>query len=243
MRIIPVLDLMGGQVVRGVAGRREEYRPIVSRLTDSSWPLDVARGFREHFGLTVLYVADLDAIAGAPPSIGMYTQLHADGFRLWVDAGIREPQQANVLGRAGIDKIVVGLETVNGPAVLARAVQDLGAQRIVFSLDLKNGEPLGNVSAWNAPDALAIAAQAIEIGVCHLLVLDLARVGVGTGTGTEGLCRKAVAAFSNVEIVVGGGVSGPQDLQHLRESGVHAVLIASALHDGRLTHADVNAVY
>src|SRR5262245_54328971 len=127
MRIIPVLDLMGGQVVRGVGGRRKEYRPIVSRLTDSSWPLDVARAFREHFALTEFYVADLDAIAGAPPSIGMYTQLHADGFRLWVDAGIREPQHANVLGRAGIEKIVVALETVSGPAVLARAIQDLGA--------------------------------------------------------------------------------------------------------------------
>jgi len=243
MRIIPVLDLMGGQVVRGVAGRREEYRPIVSRLTDSSWPLEVARAFREHFGLTELYVADLDAIAGAPPSVGMYTQLRADGFRLWVDAGVRDAQHANVLGRAGIEKIVVGLETVSGPAALATVIQDLGGQRIVFSLDLKNGEPLGNVSAWNAPDAWAIAAQAIEIGARHLLFLDLARVGVGTGTGTEGLCRKAVAAFPNVEIVVGGGVRGLQDLQHLRESGVHAVLIASALHDGRLTHADVNAVY
>src|SRR5262249_58700729 len=131
--------------------------------------------------------------------IGRYAGLHADVCRLWVDAGIREPQHANVLGRAGIEKIVVALETVSGPAALARAIQDLGAQRIVFSVDLKNGEPLGNVSAWNAPDAWAIAAQAIEIGVRHLLVLDLARVGVGAGKGTEGRCRKVVAAFPNVE--------------------------------------------
>ena len=42
MKILPVIDLMGGQVVRGVAGRRDQYRPVVSRLTPSSAPLDVA---------------------------------------------------------------------------------------------------------------------------------------------------------------------------------------------------------
>ena len=31
MKILPVIDLKGGVVVRGVAGRRDEYRPIVSQ--------------------------------------------------------------------------------------------------------------------------------------------------------------------------------------------------------------------
>ena len=41
MRILPVLDLKGGQVVRGLAGRRQEYQPIRSRLTPSCQPLAV----------------------------------------------------------------------------------------------------------------------------------------------------------------------------------------------------------
>jgi phosphoribosylformimino-5-aminoimidazole carboxamide ribotide isomerase len=64
MRVVPVLDLKGGHVVHGVGGRREEYRPVVSRLTDSSAPADVATAFRDRFGLSELYVADLDDIAG-----------------------------------------------------------------------------------------------------------------------------------------------------------------------------------
>src|SRR5437660_464634 len=32
MRVLPVLDLLGGQVVRGVGGQRHQYRPVVSRL-------------------------------------------------------------------------------------------------------------------------------------------------------------------------------------------------------------------
>ena len=38
MRIIPVLDVLGGCVVRGVGGRRDEYRPIVSKLCNSREP-------------------------------------------------------------------------------------------------------------------------------------------------------------------------------------------------------------
>ena len=67
MQILPVLDIMRGQVVRGVGGRRHEYRPIVSRLTASASPLDVAGAIRAHFGRDEFYLADLDPIAGGGP--------------------------------------------------------------------------------------------------------------------------------------------------------------------------------
>src|SRR5438128_4087097 len=101
MRVIPVLDLLGGQVVRGVAGRRHEYRPVVSRLTPSAQPLDVARAFRAAFGLTELYLADLDAIAGAAPALPTYVTLQSAGFRLLVDAGVRAAADAGPLAEAG----------------------------------------------------------------------------------------------------------------------------------------------
>src|SRR5262245_32896730 len=118
MRVIPVLDLKDGQVVRGIAGRRHEYRPVVSRLTPSSQPADVARAFRDHLGLTELYLADLDAIAGAPPALPAYAAVRALGLRLWVDAGVRDLADAEPLAAAGIEGIVAGLETLRGPAAL-----------------------------------------------------------------------------------------------------------------------------
>ena len=63
MRIIPVLDVMGGIVVRAVAGRRSEYRPLVSKLTTSVEPAEVARTLLAKSGADELYVADLDAIS------------------------------------------------------------------------------------------------------------------------------------------------------------------------------------
>src|SRR5262245_46812912 len=80
MRIIPVLDLLNGVVVRGVAGERSNYRPVVSRLVDQPEPLAVARAFRAQLGLGLLYVADLDAILHDRPSRDLYRRLAADGF-------------------------------------------------------------------------------------------------------------------------------------------------------------------
>jgi phosphoribosylformimino-5-aminoimidazole carboxamide ribotide isomerase len=82
-------------------------------------------------------------------------------------------------------------------------------------------------------------AQAVALGVRRVLILDLARVGVGEGTGTEALCARVTATFPHVEVSAGGGVRGIDELHRLHQSGVQNVLVASALHDGRLTAEDV----
>ena len=238
MRVIPVLDLQGGVVVRGIGGRRHEYRPVVSRLMPSCHPPDVARAFRGHFGLTELYVADLDALAGAPPDLTTYALLHGDGFRLWVDAGVRDAASAEPVVGAGVARLVVGLETVAGPAALADVCRRHG-DRVVFSLDLKDGVPLGDTSAWPAREAWDVAARALDLGVRRLLLLDLARVGGGGGTGTEELCARVTHAYPGVEVAAGGGVRGADDLSRLKGCGVSAVLVASALHDGALGREDL----
>ncbi len=235
MQIIPVLDIKAGQVVRGVAGRRSEYRPIVSKLTPYASPLEVAEAFRHHFNLTELYLADLDAIAGAVPDVGLYAALQDHGFRLWVDAGVRDLGQAQFLADAGVNSIVLGLETIQGPEVISDCRLQLGSDRLIFSLDLKAGKPLGDLSAWQAGDAFGIAEEAIARGVRRLLVLDLERVGVGEGAGTEAICRRLSTSHPDVQLIAGGGIRNQVDIDHFASCGVSAVLVASALHDGRLT--------
>jgi phosphoribosylformimino-5-aminoimidazole carboxamide ribotide isomerase len=230
---------MGGVVVRGVGGRRHEYRPIVSRLTPSSAPLEIARAFRGHLGCDELYLADLDAIGGTEPALELYDGLRREGFALWVDAGVRDAAQARTLAAAGVERVVIGLETVRGPAELARACADLG-ERVVFSLDLKGGEPLGDQSGLQAADARGIAGRAIASGVGRLLVLDLLRVGEGGGLGTEALCATLAKDYPGVEVAAGGGVRDVSDLRRLRDCGVRTVLIASALHNRAIDRDDLD---
>jgi phosphoribosylformimino-5-aminoimidazole carboxamide ribotide isomerase len=238
VHVLPVLDLMAGRVVRGIAGRRREYRPVVSRLTPSSEPAAVAAAFADHLGLTEVYLADLDAIGGNAPAFDVYARLRAGDHRLWVDAGVRTPERARELARAGVERVVVGLETVAGPGAVAAAVDEFG-ERVVFSLDLRDGRPLGEVAAWPTQDAEGIAEHAVALGVHTVIVLDLARVGVGSGTGVEGLCARLTTACPGVAVYVGGGVRGAGDLRQLRAAGARGALVASALHDGLLSREDL----
>jgi phosphoribosylformimino-5-aminoimidazole carboxamide ribotide isomerase len=240
MRILPVIDLLDGQVVHAVGGRRHEYRPVISRLCKGSSPLTVARAFREHFGLAELYLADLDAINGRPTAHNILAKLHDDGFALWVDAGVRNLQEARVLADTGAS-IVVGLETLAGPDSLSEIVTEY-RERVMLSLDLRDGEPLGRRKGWKQTDARGIAAEVVALGVLRLLVLDLARVGVAAGTGTEELCATLTGKYPHVEILAGGGIRDLTDLLRLKDCGVSAVLIASALHNGRLTRADIEGL-
>lgn len=240
MRLIPVLDLQNGVVVRGVGGRRAEYRPLVSCLTSSVEPLDVAKSLVEAFSPHEIYIADLDAIAGRPPSWSSLSTLdsHVD---LWIDAGIKSLFDAEALIHSSIAGIVVGLETVDGPNVLDVAVAAIGRHRVVFSLDLRGGTLLGRWQRWHAHDErdwLTVAKRAIQSGIQRLILLDLEKVGEGRGTGTEAMCRTLSTSHPDVEIICGGGVRNMEDLHRLKACGASAVLVASVLHDGRIKPGD-----
>jgi phosphoribosylformimino-5-aminoimidazole carboxamide ribotide isomerase len=240
VRVVAVMDLKGGVVVRGVGGRRAEYRPIESSLTSSCDPLDVAEAFRSRLGLNEIYLADLDAIGGAAPSLDLFKRLQEASFSLWVDAGLRTWTDAAPLVQSRVSRVVAGLENLAGLEELARLCEAYGEQ-VVFSLDLKGGSPLGGSAGW--PDEpSAIAEAAIDRGVRQLLVLDLARVGEGGGTGTEELCGRVARTFPDVEVCAGGGVRGLDDLKRLCRCGVRAALVAASLHDGRLTREDITAL-
>ena len=86
-RIIPVLDVMGGVVVRAIGGRREEYRPIVSRLTDSTAPVEVANALLAATGAAEFYVADLDAIRFGIPAPSVDELLDRVACEVLLDRG------------------------------------------------------------------------------------------------------------------------------------------------------------
>lgn len=236
MRILPVLDLQGGQVVRARAGQRHTYTPLVDGLGGSPEPLTVARAFQHHLGLSELYLADLDAIAGKEAAWSLYDRLHQAGFTLWVDAGVREHEQAVELARAGIANVVVGLESVAGPTALQSTVTDLG-ERVVFSLDLRGGVPILGSDTWKGTDGPTIAREALSLGTTRILVLDLTRVGVGQGTGTEKLLADLCQEYPGVELLAGGGVRDAADLVRLQQIGVASVLVSTALHAGIIDRA------
>jgi phosphoribosylformimino-5-aminoimidazole carboxamide ribotide isomerase len=240
VKILPVIDLKGGLVVRGVAGKREEYRPVVSKLTSDATPRGVARAFRELVGAKDVYVADLDAIGGAEPDWKSLEQIAVEGLKVWLDCGVGNVERAKLIAeyasRSGsLAAIVVGLESVAETSDLAEVFSVVGPALAVFSLDLREGAPLTTVTQWQDMMPKEIARRAVEIGFKRLIVLDLAQVGVGQGPNVAPLCRELRETIPNIELTAGGGVRGPLDLSLLAAAGCDRVLVASALHDGVLS--------
>ena len=261
MQVIGVVDLLAGRAVHARAGTRRDYRPVQAVARSPIEPGDavaLARAYVHDLGVTDLYVADLDAILprldNAPSAEsadlrtrsdagdGLVRRLAAFEVPLWLDAGISSVDQAQHALELGVARVIVGLETLPSYEVLEQICVAVGGDRVAFSLDLRNGEPIvADSSAVPQGDpADVVAGRAVSAGVGAVIVIDLARVGADTGLDFD-LIARVREATPGLELLAGGGVRGPGDLARLAACGCDGALVATALHDGRLSAADVAA--
>lgn len=234
MKLIPVIDLMQGQVVRAVRGNRQAYQPIVSRLCASSDPVTVAKALCEHCATRQLYVADLDALLGKPTQMAILRSLleSMPGLELWLDAGFASAGAAQTLrtglGAAGQQVVAVfGSESLASRAELERCFVGAGAQgnasESVLSLDRRDGQRLDAAGCWDAP----------ALWPKRVIVMTLERVGSGAGPDLDTLGEVRLKS-PGTYIVGAGGIRNEGDLARARDAGAEAWLVASALHDARL---------
>jgi len=233
--VIGVIDLRDGAAVRARGGRRDHYQPIdvvAGKAVRPGDANDLARHYVERFGLECLYVADLDAIERGAPQTALVRSI-ATFAPVWLDAGIASVDAAQRALDCGVARVIVGLETLPSFAALASIVKYAGGERVVFSLDLRNGTPLTRVETLVLEQPEVLAARAADAGVTAVVVLDLARVGAGSGLDLNLLARVR-SSVGEAHVYAGGGVRDAGDLEQLRRAGCHGALVASALLDGQI---------
>ncbi len=240
MQIIPVIDIRNGVAVRAVGGRRDEYRAIESCLTASVEPAAVLTALQDHFQMSSCYVADLDAIERAQINRCTIAEMVRTGVSLIVDAGVTTIEQIESLLEIGVSKVVLASESVADLTTLTSFLQSIDCESLVFSIDLKHGELLVKDPLWKGLSPLKLAQFVLEHGIGQLVVLDLAAVGTGHGVPTLNLCREIRNLSSDVTIISGGGVDSHQCIQRAADAGLDGLLIASALHDGRISYSDMD---
>jgi len=252
MRVLGVLDLLGGRAVHARGGRRDSYEPVqgtgLRTGTETRPPyapgdaVALARWYMREVGLTELYAADLDAIANRPPQNALVAALAALGAPLWLDSGAASVADARHALELAAAVVVVGLETLPSYDALAEICASAGGDRVAFSLDLRDGEPVvaSGASGIRGEPAHGVAARAAATGVGALIVIDLARVGTGAGVDLA-LIARVREAVPGLTLLAGGGVRGAEDLERLSDAGCDGALVATALHDGGLGAAEVAA--
>ncbi len=226
-RIIPVMDIMDSQVVHGVAGRRERYEPIKSRIVEGSDPIDVAEAFRHVFNTDEIYVADLNAISGTGNNMSSVTEL-ADRVGILLDAGVRSQADVERLLGFGVSRVVIATETIESLEAM-REIAEHHSEEVVGSLDLMKGKTLSSCLDFRDKGPWDAARLMESSGLRELIVLELSLVGSGKGPVHPGLIE--VCRNTNMGIIAGGGVRSREDLRELHSLGVEAALIASALHN------------
>ncbi|SFJ98430.1 HisA/HisF-related TIM barrel protein [Methylocapsa palsarum] len=228
MEVIPVIDLKGGAVVAARRGLRDAYAPIATRLAQTSDPFDVAAGFLTIFPFRTIYVADLDAIAarGGHEDILVALSAALPDVTFWVDSGIGDARRAVAwLARHPRARLVLGSESLKSMDCLD---QIAGDERVILSLDTHRGALLG------PPGIL----EAVHFWPARVIAMSLDRVGAGEGPDLKRLVGIA-ARSPSTKLYAAGGVRGLKDLKNLMKAGMAGALVASALHDGRLTGAEL----
>ena len=210
-------------MVRARAGDRARYEPIVTPLAATSDAVDVARGLLGAAQARRLYIADLDAITGTGSNHGAIRRIFqaCPGVELWIDSGIGTTAAAQDLLRERLGRIVIGSESQADPSLLSALGPDA-----ILSLDFRGESFLGPAALRDDP----------SLWPPDVIIMTLARVGTGTGPDLARLAAARSAAPS-ARICAAGGLRGHQDLAALVQVGVAGVLVASALHDGRLVAA------
>ncbi len=232
LKIIPVLDILEGVAVHAIRGRRKEYKHLRSTLVSSADPLEVACAFK-NLGFNELYVADLDAISGKKPSMTVVKRIADEtGLRLMVDAGVADLPTAEELLTNHVSKVIIGTETLPTIRFVGKAIESFAKDRVVVSLDLKDGQVLSKPELGKFRNPADILRVLQEMGLEQVIILDLSRVGSDEGVNMP-LLKEILSKFK-LKVFVGGGVRDLKDLLELKKMGVFGVLLATALHSGRI---------
>jgi len=227
MHVVPVIDIRSGVVVRAVAGRRAEYAPIITPLAPSSAPLDIVRALLTLHDFDALYIADLDAIEGGGENDATINII-SDAFpnlRLWIDAGVRN--------RAGVEHclslrsadVVVGSESFIRSDDLRSLSEN---SRVILSLDFTGAQFLGDPTLLHDP----------LLWPMRVIVMTLSRIGVEQGPDMAQLSG-IVSRAPGRRVYAAGGARDIGDLMRLRKAGAAGALVATALHRGSLTPANL----
>lgn len=235
IRIIPCLDVDNGRVVKGT--RFENIR-------DEGNPVELAEKYYND-GADELTFLDIGATYKSRDIlIQTVEQVSRKVFiPLTVGGGIKSVEEMKTVLRHGADKVSICSSALLEPELISNAAEIFGSQCIVVSIDAKKcGE------SWNAfrsggridtgINAVSFAIEAQNRGAGEILLNSIDNDGMQGGYDIELL--KAVSLKVNIPVIASGGAGRFEDFaEGVKKGNADALLLASLLHDGIMTIAEI----
>ncbi len=231
--VFPAVDVKDGAVVQLVGGERgtgKEYGD----------PVAAARRWVEA-GARTLHLIDLDgAFEGERKNADAVAAiLDAVDIEVQLGGGIRTRADARSLLEQGIDRVILGTAAVEDPSIVDDLSDDY-PDGVMVSLDASDGKVV--VAGWTQGtdlDPAEAAARYESLGAAAILFTNVDVEGRLEGIKTEPIERVTDAV--DIPVVASGGVATIDDIKTIKGAGASAVVVGTALYEGRFTLREANA--
>jgi phosphoribosylformimino-5-aminoimidazole carboxamide ribotide isomerase len=241
VNLYPAIDILGGNAVRLVRGDFE-----AKKVYDED-PLSAARAWVEA-GARFLHVVDLDgAKSGEPVNLDQLRRIASLGVPVQYGGGLRTIDAFDQALEAGAARAILGTAALTDPELLERALERHGPDRVVVSVDVRDGEVA--IDGWTKTADVGVREVFIRLiaqGASELAYTNVDRDGMLGGLNFEELISVAKAA-EHGRLIYSGGIAELADLEQLAQLRAEArlenlagVIVGTALYEGRFTIAQAH---
>ncbi|MCA4793536.1 1-(5-phosphoribosyl)-5-[(5-phosphoribosylamino)methylideneamino]imidazole-4-carboxamide isomerase [Myroides odoratimimus] len=229
MRIIPAIDIIGGQCVRLSKG---DYN--TSKVYNTS-PVEVAKQF-EDAGIKYLHVVDLDGAKSSQIMNAKVLEEIATQTDLQIDfgGGIKNDSDIITAFNSGARQVTVGSIAATKPELFLTWLKRYGSEQIILGADCKQRKIMTQGWLDSADtDVLEFIQSYEQRGVSYTIVTDIEKDGMLNGPAIE--LYKEIITNTEVKLIASGGLTTVTELYKLKEIGCEGVIIGKAIYEGRIT--------
>ncbi len=233
--IIPAIDLIDGKVVRLFQG---DYNRTTEYTFD---PVEVVKDYASQ-GATVLHIVDLTGAKDpAKRQIELISKMSATGLMTFQSGGgIRSRDDVVNLIDAGVERVVIGSLAVSKRELVASWFEEFGAEHIVLALDVnidENNNKFVATHGWQEDSGVSIdelIQYYSDFGLKHVLCTDISKDGTLQGANNS-LYKELVEEYPNITWQASGGIGSLDDIDALKPTKVHGVILGRALLEGKFS--------
>ncbi len=227
MKIIPAIDLMAGQVVRLYKGDPKH------KTVYSDNPVEIAKKWEAH-GADMLHIVDLDATLGIGSNIAVIKKiLNETSIPVEVAGGLRDEQLILDVVKVA-SRIVIGTLAFKDKELLKKLLLALGPEKIVISVDHKDGEIV--IHGWqNATGIKLMTAikEFLDMGFTEFLLTNVNCDGTLEGPDLKFLAQ--ACNFKKANVIASGGISNIDDVKNVEEKNPFGVILGKALYENKIS--------
>lgn len=226
--VIPAVDIQQGRAVRLFEGDPDRETIYFED------PVEAARHWVS-LGASWLHLVDLDAALGRGNNSDIIREIAGiPGIKTELGGGIRSLVSATQWLEL-VDRVILGTAAIKSPELTETLLERFGPERVVVSLDARDG--LIAVRGWTEVSDVSLldaAEQAVQQGITTLIYTDVSRDGTMLGVDA-GPLQQLRDAYPHT-LLAGGGVASDADLDVYASLGLDGAIVGRALYEGRITY-------